>query len=585
MDLPRALWPWRQRLSIFPRDLAIALGGVIDKLALLMGPLISPERGGRGEPDGVDGVGRRGSFERLLMSEWALADHAPLEFLRRVSTGELSFLDMAHKKPAVARQCVVLCDVGPDQRGGPRIVQLAAMILLSQRAHDSGASFSWGVVQDASSELVSDVNEESVRKLMNATSDRRANASDMKRFADALEKDAPEVWFVGDPLAASGFAQHATCRIEIEDSFDPDAPLELHVTVVGGRSKPVSARLELPQRNVAVRLLRDPFQVARAVPQNTQVRIAEKSNILISRDFRKLFLRGSEGELITIPIPNSPNVKQLPKPRIFRPPPGETLLAVGRLIGPTIAAVTKDDDGILLHELSTRTSTSSRHTRYVWDRLSDSFEGRALAPCTGGDDYNDRLGTLVQHDNASELLLFDPPHAAYRLREPAICLWCHPVACVCHAGSTLYYVQATSPPIFRWHKSDQQHSLKLDPTADKFLLSPSGYVATRNPPNTWHVWDQSGKLMASRNIPAEYEVLGFMGPNEFAFFALDASRTRILSIDAQKTESCFTSPAPIKTIHATPGCAFIAFLTVEDELCVYVHGYKALVLRMRMGET
>src|SRR5688500_5377044 len=90
--LPRALQPWREWLDWFEPTLASALGELILRLDQLAGRSRSRAMRGRVEPDGVDDVRQRGPYERLLLSEWALADALPEEFIRRAANNEHLFL-------------------------------------------------------------------------------------------------------------------------------------------------------------------------------------------------------------------------------------------------------------------------------------------------------------------------------------------------------------------------------------------------------------------------------------------------------------------------------------------------------------
>lgn len=585
MELPRALWPWQQSLSIFPRDLAISLGGIIDKLALLVGPLVSPDGAGRNEPDGFDGIGRRGSFERLLTTDWALAEEAPLEFLRRVTAGELSFLEIAHKKPTIARQCIVLFDVGPDQRGGPRIVHLAALILLAQRAHDGGASFSWGVLQDSPSELFSDVNEESVRKLIQAPNLRRTVIDGAITFYQTLAKEEAEVWFVGGRGTSKMIEGANVFHVEIEDSFDPDAPFDLHVTVVGEKSKPRAVRLELPPSNVAVRLLRDPFQVARVTPQKSRVRIAPDTNIVFTRDYRKLFLRGAEGELITIPIPNSPNSKETSKPRVFRPPDGETLVGVGRLMGVrTIVAVTWNYNSVFVHKLSPRVCTSVECKAYAWDRHSDPLAGSSNPTWIERTGDAKRLGTLFQLGTNEPLFLHDGEHMLFKLEDGIIQSWTYSVPTAHQEGSTLYWVAKNHETIWVQYSHDKRHELSFPADTREVRCAPGGFIAKQDSSTTWQIMNATGEVQSTTTVPPEYQVLGFITGTNGGFVVMDASRTTISFLTNDAIETWVKTSAPIKTVNAIPGCWLIAFITDEAELCIHSFGYKTLLLRMRLGD-
>src|ERR1700742_1564569 len=99
MEFPRSLAPWAHLLKIFPRELSLALGPAVHRLASAVGPLHSPTMANTGDPDGFDDLARRGAYERLLMSAWLLADEVPDEFARRAAMGEHLFLRLARRNP------------------------------------------------------------------------------------------------------------------------------------------------------------------------------------------------------------------------------------------------------------------------------------------------------------------------------------------------------------------------------------------------------------------------------------------------------------------------------------------------------
>ena len=145
--LPSPLLPWRQYLAWFDDELAAALGDLLCRLQPLLAPLHARENRGDAIPDGIDDLRRRGNYERLLLSEWALADAEPDEFLRRAIAGEHVFLSPRLVRPRCRSHIVALFDSGPSQLGAPRLVQLALAILLAQRAERLGAQFRWGCLQ------------------------------------------------------------------------------------------------------------------------------------------------------------------------------------------------------------------------------------------------------------------------------------------------------------------------------------------------------------------------------------------------------------------------------------------------------
>lgn len=147
--LPRHLAPWGAHLALFPKDIALALGGMTARLAGLIGGW-PPDRTAEGDPDGYSGIGLKGSYERLLASEWLLLEELPHEFLRRAVSGEHMFFERSYRSEAAARQCTVLFDAGPDQLGAPRLAHLALLIVMAERAARNGAQFRWAAFQETS---------------------------------------------------------------------------------------------------------------------------------------------------------------------------------------------------------------------------------------------------------------------------------------------------------------------------------------------------------------------------------------------------------------------------------------------------
>lgn len=135
--LPPALTRWEESLAGLSADAVRAMGPLIPLLDELVGRL-DQYAGGIGEPDGYDGTTNRGDFERLLMDEWLLAQELPVEFLRRAAEHELTFLRIARRSETPRGRVVVVVDTGPEQLGVPRLVQLAALVVLHRRASESG---------------------------------------------------------------------------------------------------------------------------------------------------------------------------------------------------------------------------------------------------------------------------------------------------------------------------------------------------------------------------------------------------------------------------------------------------------------
>jgi hypothetical protein len=131
--LPQSLAEWTVDLDCFSETLQTAFAPWLPQLDALIGPPHAPRPQHDGEPEGFDGLTQRGRYERLLLSEWLLADEEPLEFMRRAAMGQHLFTALARKSPTQSRCCLVLFDTGPTQLGAPRLAQLALLIVLARR--------------------------------------------------------------------------------------------------------------------------------------------------------------------------------------------------------------------------------------------------------------------------------------------------------------------------------------------------------------------------------------------------------------------------------------------------------------------
>lgn len=309
----KALGKWRSALAIFPDELAHALAPIVARLDAVIGPAMREERAGRAEPAGYDGIARRGTYARLLMSEWLLASEAPEEFLRRVVNAEHAFLRVARDEDVKPRATIVVFDVGPETWGGPRIVQLALLLLFAERARDARAHLEWRpLTRDAAAEnfIVSGgaaLPESHVRALLQSGDDFPSLQDEVDDLAAALASNAPggdpERWFIGGSLAATLAARTRGRLIELEDIYEIGAR-RVRVRAIT-RGLPREAVLELPEDRVASRILRDPF--ANDAPRRTtrKRRDIERAVPLFSVCGTRIFFRLKDGSVWALPVPNS----------------------------------------------------------------------------------------------------------------------------------------------------------------------------------------------------------------------------------------------------------------------------------------
>lgn len=256
MRLPALLQPWAAWLALFPPENAEPLGEMLVRLAPMLGALRRHAARVAVEPAGVGDIVRRGAYDRMLSSEWALLDAVPDEFVRRAANNELLFLGPEPANSEESLRSVVLFDAGPAQLGEPRLAHMALFILLARRAELAGAEFLWGVMQQPGV-LHRDQGREGLQRLLAARSYAPASA-DMAAAWDAalasnVEHGADDCWLVGGPDAPRPLRANAHATVRRAWLGDE---LEL---VIDQRQRSRSLRLPLPLPEDGVRLLRSPF--------------------------------------------------------------------------------------------------------------------------------------------------------------------------------------------------------------------------------------------------------------------------------------------------------------------------------------
>lgn len=255
MKLPAQLTPWRDWLALLPAELAAPLGQMLLRLRPLLGRMAGFDPSHDSVPVGAGSIARRGSYERLLLSEWAVLNAAPDEFLRRAAAGELLFGAPEPQVQRRAHTCVVLFDAGPAQLGEPRLAHLALLILLARRSQDEGASLRWGVLQEPG--LLHD--DCTLEHLLNARTLERASRVMLDEWNRQLARLDPhaELWQVGAPGAPAFKRENARAAIE-----QPLLGNGLQVAITQqGRVRRLT--LALPAPADGARLLRRPASKAR----------------------------------------------------------------------------------------------------------------------------------------------------------------------------------------------------------------------------------------------------------------------------------------------------------------------------------
>lgn len=261
MQLPQSLQPWRDWLQWFPPEQLPLLADLFARLNPLLGPLRGMQQGGVPEPDGLGDLQRRGPYERLLASEWLLADELPDEFLRRAAVGEHLFLAPQYRTHQANRMIVVLFDAGPLQLGGPRLVHLALLILLARRASEAGAELRWGILQNAP-QLHEFKGAVHLKQLLDARTYQTVSDEHWHTWRAWLSEqdyDSGERWIVGQRLPATD-GRSCTHRVQIQDSLDGRS---LMVALQDRATRQVA--LPNPDQRLALQLIKGEFDVARQI--------------------------------------------------------------------------------------------------------------------------------------------------------------------------------------------------------------------------------------------------------------------------------------------------------------------------------
>ncbi|RKH55143.1 hypothetical protein [Corallococcus llansteffanensis] len=362
--LPPALRPWATWLSLFPDDLALQLGAHAARLSAAVGGMRPRGEAEGGEPQGYDGLTRRGPFERLLVSEWLWALEAPEELVRRAAFGELSFLKPAFRQPRGALRTVVLLDAGPDQLGLPRIAHLALLVVLARRAEAAGAAFTWGALQsDPARGTHTGLDGNALLKWLEARSLEPASSHHLAAWREALAlQQAPgDAWLVGAPRLARLDGTEGMSRVEVTEPMEPGAH-RLAVDVRPAARVVRSVVLELPPPDDCLRLLRNPFGQRLTAPP---VLIRKEKRLIgfaFSGDGRRMLLHHSDGSVAAMAVPHSPRAT-VPKPRRLQVPEGQRIIAAGWRSSGGLLVLARTGDDYVMHG-QVRTPDGARKGRY-----------------------------------------------------------------------------------------------------------------------------------------------------------------------------------------------------------------------------
>lgn len=574
---PRALAPWQAALDLFDAEIAGALGPLLPALSLALGPMRASRPEGGGDPDGFSGVARRGSYERLLLTEWLLADEAPLEFARRAAAGEHAFLQIARRAPTRAMTSVALFDAGPDALGDPRVAHLALLLVLAARAERAGARFAWGLLHQPEAALFPAVTKESVMSLLAGRTAIAPTSSDVAAWIDrAAASRWEDAWIVG---AGAHLPTWKHGLVTVRDPLDP-ARRALSVTVRAPSRPAREIELDLPPGRVTARLLRDPFAPAPAPtvrpppePEKPAAKVVPCSNLVFAPNGTKLFARAESGELIAYPVPSSASAGHA-RPKRYRARAEGVIAAVGWVDRAVVTLVVKGRELLIEH--------CSRHRSDLLERSIPLPEGLDLAPPTT---MHHPLSLLsFQETTAGAQLFFTDAHRAlFRVRltrdKTEVALVAGEVSDMAEVGGVLSCVarHLEDEPGFRLLiREDEPLDLRLtgDGTFDACFGSVSHGVrplcVVQQRDDLWTV-HQHLQIIAELQAPAGTRVIGVWRAGSASpwLVLLENDQRTISLVSRDAARSLPRVEAPILETAMSTASPVIAYLTTAGEVGLF----------------
>lgn len=568
--LPRALSPWAEPLSTLPEHVASAISGWLGPIDSALGV---PDRGRHdadGDPDGYDGVCRRGPYHRLLASEWLLASEVPDEFLRRAVMAEQPFLQLARRSTQARERCAVVLESGPRQLGAPRLAQLAVLVVLARRAAQAGAELVW-IAVPAGSDAVpcTDLAPSAIKTFLNARSARNPSTAEVKTTIAALKvQPNDEVWVIGSDALREPLARQVTLTLGPGAGGNP-----LQLSVRDQHTHTTSrVTLPLPAADVAVRALRDPTAQARVVPLSAPL-TTDSGSIALTHG--RLTVRLRDGSVRLYPVPNSPNAA----PGRFRrlvPGPGERVLAATRIHSRLNALVLREQELMAIglgsealgnSHVGSKCYLQSAALERIRGRTSDSFGVMRKAP-----------DGLVYIDPSGVCLVL-----THRNNELRATWGFDTLDVMVHDGGVQFIRQSKADHSLYWvSRTGNAVKVQYDPQVmpcvyTGFGTSPEPTRAARVGRGTFAMIRPNTPGVLLNTPPAEETV----GACREGLLTLGLDRRRLSIQTLERSEEIATLDAPITAVAVDDRNPFIACQMATGRLQVFRYGIDRPVLDIR----
>jgi hypothetical protein len=599
MNLPPSLAQWAGYLRIFPEEVSVALGPIIQRVSMLIGSPQAQINDKQGEPDGFDGLNRRGTYERLLLSEWMLADELEDEFMRRAVMGEHLFLNPARSSRAGTKASLALFDTGPSQIGSPRIAHIAALIVLANRADSAGSTFSWGVLQQPEMATYRDVNASNVMSLLTARSHREVSDTEIEGWEEHLAtwNELDDVWLIGGKRLSLIQTEKRFSRLCVEDTLEP-GKRELTVSCNSASGLSSAVTLELPKNNISTRLLRDPF--AGAVPeiQKTAGSTYTGSSLLFDMTGTRIFTRTAKWGVTVFNVPNSPKAGT-GRPKTYHTRRWQSVCAVGRL-GRAIALISSEDRLVHLEycrqgKIKLPPGNYAGYDDNLFFRpFSDDTQ---LTPCFSLP-WETEIAAI---DGAGSLFRFsriqgEPRSVGTKAVSGTIHLIATNVLAANVLNSRFAYVGCEWPDgQFRIVSigAGVTRTTTLEATALRAFFGPPsrfahpefGLLALEQNEFQWLVFSEQGERALVK--PHGAKVIGVLGDegggSEPGLLSLEDDRQTVTLNGRNWRKEIFRAHAPVEHITLSQRLPYIAYSTVGGEIVVYSVRHRADLCRYLTG--
>lgn len=594
VKLPRKLAPWEEQLRIFPEEVALTLAALIQKVAALIGPFPHHHAEGRVVPDGFAGLAKRGTYDRLIASDWLLADELPEEFMRRSVMGEHLFWKVAYHEPFQTRSSLVLFDAGPEQLGSPRLLHIAVLAVFVARAQAVKANFGWGILQSPGCDVLPGINSAEVETLLGARGSISAHADHFS----AWMKQASEAGFVGETWVVGSerlqqFLPKSFSALLIADVPSPG------VRKLRAESRPAGRyarhiELELPEPRACAQVLRDPFSVA--IAQRQMLETSAITSMVFNPSGNKLFTRTQDGGIVVLPVPNSPR-DIVGKPRQYETPYRLRTVGVGRIRRTTILVSINPVSLTLNVTRFGRYDASELGQGEYPDsapRVSPQFGSDQLSLCVWHDAMDQKPGLYLLDHGGSLLRLFMEKYSVRR------CEIVHShVLALTRRGSEMCYMT--------YEKSESTWQLRIfvgghinpitfrqapEPPLQAFFgwgpiygKPDFGVIAVRQEEDYWFVGNRlSGTFF---KVPSGLSVYGAIQRDSSSYNLIvveDDGQTLCLFGD-QGSKILFKAKSPIDMACGCPQLPLIAYSTKAGTVAVYSLPHEKVLLDFARSTT